>query len=83
MLRRKYHELADHAGGRTHRIIEMLFSHPIVTVTRLARNLGVSYPTAKSDIERLVAIDILHELPKTYPKAFGAGKIFNAAYRED
>lgn len=82
-LRREYHAMADRAGGRTHRIIEMLFSHPIVTVSRLARDLGVTYPTAKADIVRLMAMDVLRELPNTYPKAFTAGKIFNAAYRED
>jgi hypothetical protein len=59
------------------------FSHPLVTVTRLARDLDVTYPTAKADADRLIAMDILHELPNSYPKAFAAGKIFNAAYRED
>jgi Fic family protein len=82
-LRQEYHPLADHAGGRMHRIIEILFSTPIVTISGVARRLGVTYPTAKADIDRLVAIQIVRELPNAYPKAFVADKIFDAAYSEE
>jgi Fic family protein len=81
-LRDRYHSLADGAGGRMHRIVEMLFSRPIVTISSIARRLGVTYPTAKADLDRLVAMEIIRELPNAYPKAFIAGKIFDAAYAE-
>src|SRR5215212_2318834 len=74
-LRQQYHAQNDRAGGRMHQIIEMLFSNPIVTISALARRLGVTYPTAKSDLDRLVAAEVVRELPNAYPKAFVAGKI--------
>lgn len=82
-LRNACHQSADSAGGRMHRIVEMLFSNPILRISDVARRLAVTYPTAKTDIERLVRLDILRELPGTYPKAFVANAIFEAAYGED
>ena len=81
-FREAYHAQADHAGGRAHRIVEMLFSNPIVRVSDIARKLGVTYPTAKTDIDRLAALNILRELPGVYPRAFVSKEIFDAAYGE-
>lgn len=81
-LRDRYHARADGAGGRMHRIVETLFSNPIVRISDLARKFEVTYPTAKTDLERLVEMEILRELPGLYPKAFVADAIFNAAYDE-
>lgn len=81
-FREKYHAQADRTGRRIHRLIEMLFSNPIVRVSDIARKLGVTYPTAKTDIDRLAALNILRELPGVYPKAFVAKEIFDAAYGE-
>lgn len=82
-LRQAYHQRADSRSGRLHNLIEMLFSSPIVRIGSVARRLGVTYPTAKTDIERLAAMEIVHELPDTYPKAYVARAIFDAAYDED
>lgn len=82
-LRNSYHRSADTAGGRMHRIVEMLFSNPILRISDVARRLQVTYPTAKTDIDRLVQMEILRELPDAYPKAFVADAIFEAAYGEN
>ena len=66
-----------------HPLIERLFSNPIIRVTDAKRHLGVTYPTARADIEKLVGLGILFELPNVYPKAFYAKEIFNAAYAEE
>lgn len=79
-LRDDYHRRADAAGGRTHRLVEILFSTPIIRIGDIARHLGITYPTAKADAERLVKIGILRELRNIYPKAYVAGAIFNAAF---
>lgn len=82
-LRSEYHAKADRSGGRVHSLIEGLFSNPIVRVTDVARRMNITYPTAKTDIEKLVQSGILVELEGAYPKAFYAKEIFTAAYHED
>jgi Fic family protein len=82
-LREDYHARADGMSGRMHALVEGLFSNPMVRVTEAASRLHVSYPTAKTDIAKLVEVGILSELDQTYPKAFFSRAVFNAAYRED
>jgi Fic family protein len=82
-LRVEYHARADRTSGRMHTLIDSLFSNPIVRVPDAVRRLEVTYPTAKSDIAKLVELGILKELPNTYPKAYYAEAVFDAAYRED
>lgn len=81
-LREEYHARADGGSRRLPAIVETLFGNPIVRVGDLARLLGVTYPTAKTDVERLVKFDILQEMPNTYPKAWVATAIFDAAYAD-
>lgn len=81
-LRNEYHAKADLSGARSHRLIEQLFSNPILRITDVARRLDISYPTAKADVDKLVAAGILVELENVYPKAFYARDVFGAAYSE-
>lgn len=81
-LRDEYHGKADRAGGRMHALIESLFSNPIIRTSDAARRLNVTYPTAKSDIGKLVELGILSELGGVSPKAYYARAIFDAAYQE-
>jgi Fic family protein len=69
-------------GGsvRLHQIVEDVFHSPFVRVADLSRRLNVSYPTAKSDIERLVQAGILAELDNVTPKTFYAPAVFNVSY---
>ncbi|MGN6186028.1 MAG: Fic family protein [Thermoanaerobaculia bacterium] len=82
-LREDYHRVADGWSGRMHRLIDTLFSNPIVTVAAATKQLGVTYPTADSDITRLVAAGILRPLRQIRPKAFLAPDIYDAAYSEE
>lgn len=81
-LRDDYHARADRLSGRIHPLIESLFSNPILRITDAARRMDVTYPTAKSDIAKLVDLGILTELERAYPKAFYARAVFDAAYSE-
>jgi hypothetical protein len=40
----------------------------------------VTYPTAKSDVERLVQAGVLTELPNASPKTYYAPEVFAVAY---
>lgn len=71
-------------GGnvRLAQIVEGIFYSPFVRVAELARLLGVTYPTAKADLDRLVRADILRELPNVTPKTFYAPEVFGVAYED-
>ncbi|MDZ8031859.1 Fic family protein [Nostoc sp. DedSLP04] len=84
-LHKKYDDAISQIGGnvRLHKIIDKLFESPVVTVTQLASTHNISYPTAKSDIQRLVNAQILHELESEYrPQAYFALEIVNVAYND-
>jgi Fic family protein len=68
---------------RTEQIVHMLFSNPMIRLSHLKDSLKVSYPTAKSDIEKLVKAQILYHLADIHPKSYFSPEIMNIAYRED
>lgn len=82
-LRDEYHSRAAGLSGRMHSLIEGLFSNPMIRIAEAARRLDVTYPTAKSDIMKLVELGILTEMRDTSPKAYFSPAIFNAAYHEE
>jgi Fic family protein len=70
-------------SARTEQIVQMLFSNPIVRVSSLKRKLRVTYPTAQSDVDRLVKAQILQPLENIRPKAYFSNEIMSTAYGED
>jgi Fic family protein len=81
-LREHYHDLIGTAGPRAHQIVEALFTVPVLNISDVARQYEVSYPTAKSDALKLVELDILAEVPDTYPKRYFCRDIFAIAFGE-
>ncbi|MDB6018605.1 MAG: filamentation induced by cAMP protein fic [Pedosphaera sp.] len=72
-----------HSGSiRAERIINGLFSSPFVRVSNLHKKLGVSYPTAQSDIDRLEKLNILKPLPNLRPKCYYSPEIYEIAFAE-
>ncbi len=65
---------------RLSKIVESVFHSPFVRVADLPASLNVTYPTAKSDVERLVQAGILRELHNITPKTFFAPEVFDVAY---
>lgn len=82
-LRLDMHDRVKKDGGtRIHSIIEGLFESPYVRVADLARQHGVQYATAKSDVKFLVGKEILRDLDMK-PKTFYAREVFRIAYRDE
>jgi Fic family protein len=81
-IRENFMEKVANSGGSTrlYNILERIFYSPFVRVADLPEKLGVSYPTAKSDIERLVELGVLEELKGVFPKTYYAPEIYNVAY---
>ena len=81
-LRDDYMHRIDGVGGsiRLNRIVDDLFRLPMVRITDLPARLSVSYPTAKSDVERLIEAGILSEVKDTAVKTFQASEIVRIVY---
>lgn len=81
-MREQYAKRVADSGGniRLSIIVDDIFSSPFVRVSSLAKRLNVTYPTAKSDLERLVNVGILKELSGVNPKTFYAPEVFGIAY---
>lgn len=63
-------------AGTILRMAEDLVDWPVLTMTFAANKYGVSIPTAKSAIDRLVEIDVLEELTgRRYKRIFGAPRV--------
>ena len=84
-LRNEYMGLLDRSGGsiRLNRLIEHLFESPAITIPQLATMCNVSYPTARTDIERLVRVGILMESDMVdRPKIYFAPHIVDIAFSD-
>lgn len=81
-LRRTFLESIPSPSSRTHRIIQGLFTSPVVQAASIAQKFEVTYPTAKADIDRLVEAGILREMPKVFPRTCFAPEIMKIAYGE-
>ena len=81
-LKRDYYQRVTAGSARDHSLVESLFTKPMVDIPHLAKTHNVTYPTAASDVDRLVRAGILAELKDRHPKTFYAPEIFRIAYRE-
>ena len=71
-IREQHMQRLTDVGGtvRLNQIVERTFHSPFIRVADLPKQLRVTYPTAKADIERPVQAGILKELPNVTPKTF-------------
>lgn len=81
-LHRTFHETANRVGGsvRLSAIIDSLFASPVITVTRAREMLGVTYPTARTDLDRLQDLGILGRLEGVEPITYACHPIFDVTY---
>lgn len=81
-LKRELHRKVDGGSPRTHPMIDDLFFDSFITVTSVAKKYGVTYPTAKSDIEKLVKAGVLRELPNLRPRTYYSNEMMRIAYSD-
>jgi len=83
-LRQSYHDRLKQAGGnvRLVALVDGLFSNAFIRITDARDRLEVSYPTAQSDIDRLVRTNVLREVKASGPRTFYAWEIFDIAFAE-
>lgn len=85
-IKARYDEkLASHprSSARLNNIVAYLLGSPLTTVPDLAKRFSITFPTAKNDMEKLIALKIVRESPRdTKPKYYIAREFFQAAYSE-
>jgi Fic family protein len=81
-LRTEFHERIDSPTPRTHRLIDMLFTTPIIRISSVQERFKTAYQTANLDVQKLVKAKILAPVKGGYPKAFCSHEILEAAYGE-
>jgi Fic family protein len=81
-LKERYASAAAEGGGsyRLSSIIDGLFDRPVVTVPDVRDRCDITYPTAQSDIARLVDVGVLTETATGRPKSFVASGLLEAIY---
>lgn len=85
-LRDDFSRRVSESGGnaRLSRIVEALFTSPLTTIPQAADLTEVTYPTAKSDVERLVGLGIVIEGPAARtPRYFYSPELFRIAYEDN
>ena len=55
----------------------------MLTIPSAAKQYGITYHTARTDIEKLVEAGVLFELPDVHPRSFVAKELVRAAYGSD
>jgi Fic family protein len=82
-LRTQYMDLLSQSKGsiRLNQVIDHLFESPAITIPQLAEICNISYPTARTDIERLASVGILMESDiQERPRIYFAPNILEIAF---
>ena len=79
-LQRRYHEIVRSAGRSALllTIIDQLFNRPVITIPQVQKLLNITYKSAKNNMEKLQAADLVEPVPNTYPAQFVAREILTA-----
>jgi Fic family protein len=84
-LLQSFRERIQKLSGRNARLIDIaenLFVTPVIEITYIADEYHVTYPTAKSDIEKLASAGILKEITAAKQKTYYSPEIFEITYKD-
>jgi Fic family protein len=60
------------------RLVDSLFERPVLTIRQATELLGITYRSAQKNIEKLVELGILKQLPDAYPRIYTAPGVLAA-----
>ncbi|MDX2200922.1 MAG: Fic family protein [Phycisphaerae bacterium] len=79
-LRKAYLARLGAKSDKSVLLLDDLFKSPFITVIEVKKKFDVTYPTAKSYLERLVAEGVITEMKDRSLRTYVAREIFDAAY---
>jgi Fic family protein len=81
-LHRDLHARLKGGSVRLSRLVDRLFSSPIITVNQYKEIFGVTYPTARSDLKRLESSGIVQPLPEMSQITYYSKPIYSITYED-
>lgn len=81
-LFKDFHSRLKGGSVRLAQLVDRLFSSPVITVNQYKNRLGVTYPTARSDLKKLEAAGILMQLNDFEQITYCCYEIYNITYGE-
>ena len=82
-IRDNFKELVEGSGEVPIQIVDRLFEFPILSIPAVADRYSVTYPTAKSYVQKLVKRKILIEVEDVHPKLYYSPQIMHIAHSEN
>lgn len=81
-LHHDFHARLKGGSVRLSSLVDSLFESPVMLVTRVKQRFNVTYPTAKSDLEKLTALGIVERLIEMQQMTYFCRAICRVTYEE-
>jgi Fic family protein len=81
-LHRDFHSRLKGGSVRLSKLVDRLFSSPVITVSGYKQEFGVSYPTARSDLKKLEALGIVQQLQQMETITYYCTPIYTITYED-
>lgn len=79
-LHRDYHARLKGGSVRLSKLVDRLFSSPVVTVNDYKTEFGVSYPTARADLKKLSSFGVLTEVEEMPVITYYSAQIYQITF---
>jgi len=81
-LHRDFHARLKGGTVRLSKLVDRMFSTPVITVNQYKKLFGITYPTARSDLKKLEATGILQPLPDMAEITYYCHPIYRVTYED-
>jgi len=81
-LHREFHDRIKGGSARLSKLVDGLFSSPVLTVTQYKSYFKVSYPTARDDLRKLEGMGIVHPLEGLAQITYYCIPIYTITYQD-
>jgi Fic family protein len=81
-LHRDFHARIKGGSVRLSKLVDRLFSTPVITVKGFRSMFDVTYPTARSDLKKLEALGIVKPLESTGVITYYCPQIYGITYED-
>ena len=81
-LHREFHERLKGGSVRLSRLVDILFSRPVITVNQYKSHFDVAYPTARSDLSKLESMGIVKQLTELHLITYYCPRIYDVTYAD-
>ncbi|MFZ0704505.1 MAG: Fic family protein [Candidatus Korobacteraceae bacterium] len=81
-LQRDFHERIKGGSVRLSKLVDRLFSSPVITVNQYKKAFNVTYPTARSDLKKLESAGIVQPLANMQEISYYCIPIYRATFED-